>query len=94
MPIDPAVVRHVADLARLGLDEEEVGRAADQLGVILTAVDQLQDADTSGIDPTLQVGDPGDADRPDTVDPSLPVDRALAGAANREADLIRVPAIQ
>jgi len=94
MPIDRDAVRHVAELARLGLDPADVERAAEQLTVILRAVDELQAADIAGIDPTLQVGDPGTPTRSDTVEPSLPVERALAGTLSQEAGLIRVAQIQ
>ncbi len=62
--------------------------------MILHAVDELQGADTNGIDPTLQVGDPGTPTRPDAVEPCLSVDRALAGAPSHEAGFLRVAAIQ
>ncbi|HUY98177.1 MAG TPA: Asp-tRNA(Asn)/Glu-tRNA(Gln) amidotransferase subunit GatC [Verrucomicrobiae bacterium] len=94
MPIDGGTVRHVSGLARLGLEDAEVDRAAEQLAVILDAVDHLQAADIRGLDPTLRVGDPGTPCRADQVEPSLPVERALAGASGREANLLRVAAIQ
>ena len=35
-------VRHVADLARLGLTDEEVKRMGEQLGAILDIIEKIQ----------------------------------------------------
>ncbi|MFC5969941.1 Asp-tRNA(Asn)/Glu-tRNA(Gln) amidotransferase subunit GatC [Halomarina salina] len=41
--VDPEEVRHVADLARVALDDEEVSRFADQFGDILAYFDALDE---------------------------------------------------
>ena len=41
--VDPEEVRHVADLARVALDEEEASRFADQFGDILSYFDALDE---------------------------------------------------
>ena len=38
-------VRHVANLARLGLTDEEVARMGDQLGAILESIDRIGELD-------------------------------------------------
>jgi aspartyl-tRNA(Asn)/glutamyl-tRNA(Gln) amidotransferase subunit C len=43
MSVDPEEVRHVAGLARVDLDEDEVERFADQFGDILAYFDALEE---------------------------------------------------
>ncbi len=45
-------VRHVADLARLRLTDEEIKRAGEQLGAILEAVETIRELDLEGVPPT------------------------------------------
>jgi aspartyl-tRNA(Asn)/glutamyl-tRNA(Gln) amidotransferase subunit C len=87
-------VRHVAELARLGLSEEEMEQLSGELSKILDYIDQLEQLDTSSVEPTAQVGGLVDVFREDQVLPSLPVDDALANAPDREDGYFRVKAMQ
>jgi len=91
--ITPEEVRELALLARLALSEQEVARMTGDLGAILTYVDALRELDTSGVEPMTHAV-PFDCPlRDDTVQPSLPVDEALANAPRREASFFQVPRI-
>lgn len=92
--IDLAQVSHLSHLARLGLDEAELGALRDQLEAIVQAVDRLQEADLGEVDPTAQVGGLYDVFRDDELTPCLTPEEALANAPGQEAALLRVPAIQ
>ena len=83
-------VRHVARLARLRLDEEELALMQQQLSKILDYVDILQQVDVTDVPPTAQVTDVVNVVRPDEVRPSLPVEEALAGAPHREGNFFKV----
>jgi aspartyl-tRNA(Asn)/glutamyl-tRNA(Gln) amidotransferase subunit C len=48
-------VRYVADLANLRLSEEEIHRMSVDLGHILTHIEQLNELDTSNVEPMAQV---------------------------------------
>ena len=48
-------VRHIAQLARLNLTDDEVIKFAMQLSAIFEYVDLLNEVDTEGIEPTSQV---------------------------------------
>ena len=87
-------VRHVADLARLGLSDDELEAMATQLSTILAYIDKLEQIDTSAISPTAQVGDLKDVMRDDEVGPCLTPVEALANAPSRDGDFFRVSAIQ
>lgn len=86
-------VRRVARLARLELDEEELARFTRQLGAILEAFRRLQEVDTEGVDPTFYPLPLHNVMRDDRVRPSLPVDKVLANAPEREGDYFKVPRI-
>jgi aspartyl-tRNA(Asn)/glutamyl-tRNA(Gln) amidotransferase subunit C len=73
-------VKRIAKLARIGLSEEETVKMADELGNILTFVEQLQNVDITGTLPTDQVTGLEDVWREDEVKPSPSRDQLLAGA--------------
>ena len=67
-------VAHVAELARLALEDARVDELVAQLNGILRHVDVLQQVDTDGVEPTAGVGDSGTPLRPDEG-PPIPLDR-------------------
>ncbi|TMQ48908.1 MAG: Asp-tRNA(Asn)/Glu-tRNA(Gln) amidotransferase subunit GatC [Candidatus Eisenbacteria bacterium] len=94
MPIDAKVVQQVAVLARLQVESSEEARLVKELTSILSYVEQLQDLDVSGIEPTSQVGEGTKAPlREDEVKPSNVRDEALAQAPDRDGDYFRVPQV-
>lgn len=48
-------VRHIAQLARLNLTDEEIDKFSGQLSNIFEYVEQLNEVDTEGVEPTSQV---------------------------------------
>lgn len=86
-------VRHIAKLARLQLDEQELALYTDQLGRILGFFDQLAQIDTEGVPVTAHPLPVTNAFRDDAVRPSLPLEQVLANAPQREGDAFRVPKI-
>ena len=87
-------VNHVAELARLGLADDEKERLTTELSSILDYIDQLDQLDTSKVEPTAQVGGLVDIFRDDTAQLSLPGDAALRNAPSREGVYFRVRAMQ
>lgn len=67
-------VEHVAELARLALDEARVDELVGQLNVILAHMDVLRQVDTEGVEATTGIGDSGTPLRPDEG-PQIPLDR-------------------
>ena len=86
-------VEHVAKLARLEFNEDEKKRLAEQLGRILDYIDQLNEMDTTDIEPTSHVIPVKNVVRPDVVKPSLSRDEALANAPSNVGGLFEVPKI-
>jgi aspartyl-tRNA(Asn)/glutamyl-tRNA(Gln) amidotransferase subunit C len=60
-------VLHLAQLSSLQLADNEIDKLQEDIGSILTYVQQLSELDTSGIEPTYQVTDLENVWRNDTV---------------------------
>lgn len=89
------VIEHVARLARLRLEPEELDRFADQLARVLDYAGQVQEVDTTGVDPTFHVAGHEHPLREDVARPGLPLNEALQNApdADRQAGLFKVPRV-
>lgn len=92
--IDRDQVLHVARLARLRLEPEEVERMAGELSGILEHVDRIGALDLDDVAPTTHVVGLENVLRADEPAPSLERDLALAGAPDPEAGSFRVPSPQ
>jgi aspartyl-tRNA(Asn)/glutamyl-tRNA(Gln) amidotransferase subunit C len=57
MSVDRATVRRIARLARLAITEQEEGRLEKELSNILDWVAQLDEVDTSNVEPMTRVAD-------------------------------------
>jgi len=86
-------VRHVANLARLGLTDAEVERMGEQLGAILESIEQIGKLDLTGVAPTSNPLNLANVYRPDEPRPSLPREEALGLAPDAVDDLFAVPRI-
>ena len=69
-------VRHIAALARLGLDDDRATLLARELNTILGHMDALSRVSTDGVDEAVGVGSAGLPQRPD-VGPPIPLARSL-----------------
>ncbi|MGI8412426.1 MAG: Asp-tRNA(Asn)/Glu-tRNA(Gln) amidotransferase subunit GatC [Solirubrobacteraceae bacterium] len=78
--LDSAQVRHVAELARLRLDDAEVERMAQELSDVLGHIEKMAELDLDGVPPTSHVVDVVNVLRADEPEPSLPVEIALRAA--------------
>ena len=87
-------VLHIAQLAHLGLSEDEVPKFQEQLSEILDHFEALRALDTEGVPPTSHPLPLESVMREDEVAPSLPVEDVLANAPNAEDDLFRVRAVR
>lgn len=92
-PLDEKTVRHVAELARLNLSNDELTRYAEQLSRILEYVDQLSEIDTSNVEPTAHTIPIRNVFRSDEVSETLPADQALHNAPARQDDFFKVPKV-
>ncbi len=86
-------VRHVANLARLGLTDKEIKKISGQLGAILESVEQIGELDLKGVPPTANALNLTNVFRPDEPHRELPQETALSTAAETEDGLFAVPRI-
>ena len=86
-------VRHVANLARLGLTDEEVARMSEQIGDILDNIEKIQELDLEGVPPTSNPLNLTNVLRPDEPREELPREEALSTAPDPVDDLFAVPRI-
>jgi aspartyl-tRNA(Asn)/glutamyl-tRNA(Gln) amidotransferase subunit C len=87
-------VRHVAMLARIGLEPGEEDFYAQQLSAILGHFERLREVDTDAISPTAQVVALENRMREDESRPGLTQAQALANAPEARDGLFVVRAIQ
>ena len=73
-------VQHVAQLAQLGLSDEETEGFRKQLSAILEFVSELQELDTKDREPLSQTTGLKNVFRADEIRPSLTQEEALANA--------------
>lgn len=93
MALSADEVRHVASLARLALDEDEVERLAPQLSQILGYAEQIGEVAAEDVPASTHPFPLHNVLRPDEPRPSLPRDEVLAGAPEVEEDRFAVPRI-
>lgn len=86
-------VQHVAELAKLGLTEEETETYREQLSAILEYAAILERLDTDAIPPTASVLPLTNVMRADKPAPSLPQADALANAPSATEGYFQVKAI-
>ena len=87
-------VQHLAQLSSLQLTDDEVGALQIDLENIVGYIQQLDELDTSGVEPTYQVTDLENVWREDVVD-NYGVEKSslLALAPATEAEQIKVPKV-
>jgi aspartyl-tRNA(Asn)/glutamyl-tRNA(Gln) amidotransferase subunit C len=94
-------VRHVADLANLELTAEELPRMAKDLNAVLGYIAQLNELDTSAVEPMAQVGEAlglapaeaGETLRVDVVRDSVDRAEVMAEAPETDGRFFKVPKV-
>ena len=92
--IDREQVLHVARLARLKLEDEELERMSKELSGILEHVERIQELDLEGVEPTSHVVELENVLRPDEPRPSWERERVLEPAPDPAHGAFRVPSPQ
>ena len=93
MKISNEEVKHIAKLAKLSLSDDEVEKFSTELGQIAEFVNQLNEVDISGIEPTAHVVDKKNVFRKDEMKDSFPREQILKNAPSKEAGCISVPRV-
>jgi len=93
MPLSKEEVQHVAELARLHLNEAELEKFTQQLSQILDYAEQLNALDTTGVVPTSHAIPMKNVFREDEVRDSMEPEKALENAPDGHEQSFRVPRI-
>jgi aspartyl-tRNA(Asn)/glutamyl-tRNA(Gln) amidotransferase subunit C len=93
MPLSREDVLHIATLCRIGMTEEDLARAQDQLSHILEQFEALRQLDTENVPPTAQSLELQSVFRDDASKPSLHPGEVLANAPGAEAGHLRIKAV-
>ncbi|ELK44393.1 Asp-tRNA(Asn)/Glu-tRNA(Gln) amidotransferase subunit GatC [Halobacillus sp. ACCC02827] len=86
-------VKHVANLARLAITDEEATTFSKQLDDIITYAEQLNELDTTGVEPTTHVLDLKNVLRKDEPKKWITQEEALKNAPDHQDGQFKVPSI-
>ncbi len=86
-------VKHVANLARLAITEEEAEKFTKQLDAIITFAEQLNELDTENVEPTSHVLEIKNVLREDIPQKGLPQEDVLKNAPEEKDGQFKVPSI-
>lgn len=86
-------VKHVANLARLAVTDEEVEKLTEDLSAIIGYAEQLNELDTEGVEPTTHVLDLKNVMRKDKPKEWITQEDALKNAPEKENGQFKVPSI-
>ncbi len=93
MTIEQDEIEKIAALARIRIDAGQIGEVTRRIDAILAMVEQLQAADTSGVEPMANPLDATQALRPDEVTEGNQRDAFQAIAPAVEDGLYLVPRV-
>jgi aspartyl-tRNA(Asn)/glutamyl-tRNA(Gln) amidotransferase subunit C len=93
MSVDKATVRHIAKLARIGVEDADLETLAGELSQILDWVEQLSEVDTEGVVPMAGVGRTTLKRRADAVTDGGHPEEVLANAPGAEDGFYTVPKV-
>lgn len=93
MSVDEATVRRVAHLARIAVEDDEVGALTGELNAILHWVEQLGEVDIEAVEPMTSVTPMALKQRADAVTDGDRQDDVLANAPDAREGFFVVPKV-
>lgn len=93
MSVTRKQVEHIADLARLQLDEGELEEYTAQLNKILEYVDKLNELDTENVKPLSHPVEGTNVFREDELKPSINREEVLKNAPSKNEEFFKVPKV-
>ena len=91
--IDTKTVKHVANLVRLGISEEEAKKFSGQFSSIIDYFNMLNEVDTENVIPASDIANAENVLREDEVKPSMSREEFLKNAPQTERGYIKVPTV-
>lgn len=93
MKIDRESIKKIAHLARLEFDEESAEKIAKDMSQILDWVEQLNEVDTTNVEPLTTMSTEVNDMREDKIGNHLSHEEALKNAPKSDTDYFRVPKV-
>ncbi|WP_308517204.1 Asp-tRNA(Asn)/Glu-tRNA(Gln) amidotransferase subunit GatC [Sphingomonas flavescens] len=93
MSVTSQQVRHIAKLARIGMDDAQIEALVPELNNILGWVEQLAEVNTDGVEPLTAVIDQKLRLRDDVVNDGDIRDKVLANAPEAQHGFFAVPKV-
>ncbi|HAM27733.1 MAG TPA: Asp-tRNA(Asn)/Glu-tRNA(Gln) amidotransferase GatCAB subunit C [Microbacteriaceae bacterium] len=87
------VVAHLANLSRIALTPAEIEKLTGELGVILDAINKVQEVATADVPATSHPIPLVNVFRPDVIGDTLSAEEALSGAPEHDGSRFKVSAI-
>ncbi len=91
--IDTKTVKHVANLVRLGISEEEAQKFSGQFSAIIGYFNMLNQVDTENIPPASDITNNTNVLREDVAKPSMSREEFLKNAPQSERGYVKVPTV-
>ncbi len=91
--IDTELVKHVAYLVRLGIEEQEAVEFSRQFNSIIDYFNLLNEADTSQVPPATEITATRNVMRPDEVTASMSREEFLGNVPHSEGNFVEVPLV-
>lgn len=87
-------VRGIAEYARIGIADDEVGQMTADLNAIIDSLKPITEYDLDGVEPTFHpIGSLSNVMREDDEQPSFPQDEALENAPKQQDGCFLIPSI-
>ena len=86
-------VEHIAKLARLKFNDEELEKYTHDLNEILTYVEKLNELDTKNIEPLSHPVEGSNVFRNDELNESIPNEEAIKNAPASDDNFFKVPKV-
>lgn len=93
MSVDENIVRRIANLARIGVTDDEVPALAKELSAILGFVEKLSEVDTEGVKPLTSAVEDKIRGREDVVTDGGYAADVLANAPEKDEEYFAVPKV-
>lgn len=93
MQVEKETLQKIAQLARLEIQPEEEESLKATLSSVLTWMEQLNELDTSGVEPLTYMSTEVNAFRPDVARQTLTTKQGLSNAPKRDEQFFRVPKV-
>lgn len=91
-------IKHIAKLARIKLTDKEEGKFEKELSSVLDFINQLNEADTSGVDPAYQITGLVNSHREDDYRKDFEIgeklnERLIGQAPRKDGRFLKVPSV-